>query len=99
VAAVLSVASPVDAFLTMFGISAFGAMFTWMMIFVTHLMFRRSRRTAGARFPAGTLLGAALMAALIVTTGFTAEFRPALEFGVPFLGLMVLIHFLRYRRA
>jgi L-asparagine transporter-like permease len=99
VAAVLSVVSPAGAFLTMFGISAFGAMFTWMMIFVTHLMFRRARRKAGARLPVGTLLGAALMAALIATTGFTREFRPALEFGLPFLGLIALIHFLRYRRA
>jgi L-asparagine transporter-like permease len=83
-------------------------MFTWMMIFVTHFFFRRAQHagatasTAGAfrmpGFPASTLLGAALMAALIVTTGFTAAFRSTLEFGLPFLGIMLLAYAFRYRR-
>jgi L-asparagine transporter-like permease len=108
-ATAISVLAPANAFLTMLGVSAFGAMFTWMMIFVTHFFFRRARRsgaiagTAGAfrmpGFPLSTLLGAALMAALIVTTGFTAAFRSTLEFGLPFLAIMILAYVLRYRSA
>jgi L-asparagine transporter-like permease len=102
-ATIVSVVAPSGAFLTMLGISLFGPMFTWMMIFVTHFFFRRARRlqTSSFRmwgFPLTTLLGAALMAALIVTTAFTEAFRSTLEFGVPFLGLVVLAYWARYRR-
>ncbi|HYL04330.1 MAG TPA: amino acid permease, partial [Steroidobacteraceae bacterium] len=86
VATVLSVIAPQSAFILMLAISAFGAMFTWMMIFVTHYYFRRAhlgRGTAPLRFripgfPATTLLGAALMAAVLVTTAFTPAFRMTL---------------------
>jgi L-asparagine transporter-like permease len=105
VAAVLSVISPNRAFLMMVGISVFGAMFTWMMIFVTHFFFRRARTREGeapARFrmwgfPATTLAGAALMAALLVTTAFTDAFRMTLMFGLPYLSMLSLIFYLRFR--
>jgi L-asparagine transporter-like permease len=101
-AMVLTVISPGSAFLTMLGISAFGAMFTWMMIFVTHFFFRRRSAHAAASFrmrgfPATTLLGAAVMAALLVTTGFTEVFRSTLVFGLPFLAALVLLYYFRYR--
>jgi L-asparagine transporter-like permease len=100
-ATVISVISPGRAFLTMLGISAFGAMFTWMMIFVTHLFFRRTANpTASFRmwgFPATTLLGATLMAALLVTTAFTDVFRSTLLFGLPFLAALLLLYYFRYR--
>jgi L-asparagine transporter-like permease len=101
-AMVLTVISPGSAFLTMLGISAFGAMFTWMMIFVTHLFFRRRSANATASFrmwgyPATTLLGAALMAALLATTAFTDAFRSTLIFGVPFLAVLVGLYYFRYR--
>jgi L-asparagine transporter-like permease len=106
-AAVLSIVSPNRAFLMMVGVSVFGAMFTWMMIFVTHYYFRRARqrdRSAPARFhmwgfPLTTLLGAALMAALLITTAFTEPFRLTLVFGLPYLSLLALIYRWRYRGA
>ena len=105
VAAVLSVVAPGGAFLMMVGISAFGAMFTWMMIFVTHFFFRRARVRQGHTasrfrmwgFPVTTLLGAGLMAALLVTTAFTAAFRTTLLFGLPYLGCLAIAYGLRYR--
>jgi L-asparagine transporter-like permease len=105
VATVLSVVSPGRAFLMMVGISVFGAMFTWMMIFVTHFYFRRARaRDGGAParfrmwgFPLTTLLGAGLMAALLLTTAFTEAFRMTLVFGLPYLGLLAVIYYLRIR--
>jgi L-asparagine transporter-like permease len=104
-ATVLSVLSPARAFLMMVGVSVFGAMFTWMMIFVTHFYFRRTRLREGAGrsaftmwgFPFTTLLGAGLMAALLVTTAFTDAFRTTLLFGIPYLGLLALVYLLRYR--
>jgi L-asparagine transporter-like permease len=79
-------------------------MFTWMMIFVTHYAFRRAHVRSGARlrfrmraFPATTLLGAALMAAVLLTTAFTQAFRLTLVFGLPFLAALVLLYWLRYR--
>jgi L-asparagine transporter-like permease len=103
-AAVISVIAPGGAFLTMLGISAFGAMFTWMMIFVTHFFFRRASANATTSFrmwgfPATTLLGAALMAALLITTAFTDVFRSTLLFGLPFLAVLVLLYYLFYRPA
>jgi L-asparagine transporter-like permease len=105
VATVLSVVSPGRAFLMMVGVSVFGAMFTWMMIFVTHFYFRRARAREGGAparfrmwgFPLTTLLGAGLMAALLLTTAFTEAFRMTLVFGLPYLGLLAVIYYLRIR--
>jgi L-asparagine transporter-like permease len=104
-ATVLSVVAPASAFLMMVGIAVFGAMFTWMMIFVTHYFFRRTRLLEGSTrasfrmwgFPVTTLLGAALMAALLLTTAFTDAFRMTLVFGLPYLALLAAIYFWRYR--
>jgi L-asparagine transporter-like permease len=103
-ATVIIIIAPGRAFLNMLGISAFGAMFTWMMIFVTHLFFRRASAQLPASFrmwgfPATTLLGAALMAALLITTAFTEAFRTTLFFGLPFLAVLVLLYYCRYRPA
>lgn len=102
-AAAVNVAAPRAAYILMVSISAFGAMFTWMMIFVTHYFFRRAQPTRSngtfrmVGFPLTTVLGAALMLAVLVTTAFTAEFRLTLVFGVPFLAALCVIY--RYRNA
>ena len=105
-ATVLSVLWPKSAFILMVAISSFGTLFTWMMIFVTHYLFRRAHARAGATalrfrmrgFPASTLLGAALMVAVLGTTAFTTEFRLTLVFGLPFLGLLAVVYGVRYRQ-
>jgi L-asparagine transporter-like permease len=104
-AVVLSVIAPRSSFILMLAVSAFGAMFTWMMIFVTHYSFRRAyaRATCAplrfrmAGFPVTTLAGAALMAAILLTTAFTVPFRMTLVFGVPYLALLALVYLIRYR--
>jgi L-asparagine transporter-like permease len=104
-AVVLSVLAPKSSFILMVAVSSFGAMFTWMMIFVTHYAFRTVRAASGAPpprfrmrgFPATTLLGAALMVAVLVTTAFTSAFRMTLVFGVPFLVMLSCIYWLRHR--
>ena len=107
VAMLVSVVAPQSSFILMVSISAFGAMFTWLMIFVTHFCFRRAheRRPGPALrfrmigFPYTTLLGAGLMAAVLITTWFTPAFHPTLVFGVPFLGCLTGAYLLRQRRA
>ncbi len=105
-AAVLSVLAPKSAFILMVSISAFGTLFAWMMIFVTHYRFRRAQPGAGAAlrfrmrgFPATTLLGAALMVAVLVTTAFTDAFRMTLICGLPFLAVLCAVYGLWYRRG
>src|SRR3977135_4352457 len=105
-ATVLSIVAPKSAFILMVSISAFGAMFTWMMIFVTHYRFRRVRARTGSAplrfrmvgFPATTLLGAALMAAVLLTTAFTDAFRTTLVFGLPFLAGLTVSYWIWHRR-
>jgi L-asparagine transporter-like permease len=99
-AAVLSVTASGSAYIIMVSVASFGAMFTWMMIFVTHYFFRRARGATPALFrmrgfPYTTLLGALLMAAVLTTTAFTAAFRMTLVFGLPYLALLCLVY--RYR--
>jgi L-asparagine transporter-like permease len=105
-ATALSVLAPQSSFILMVAVSSFGALFTWMMIFITHYCFRRARERSGAPpprfrmigFPYTTLLGAGLMAAVLITTLFTPVFRLTLVFGAPFLACLVLIYRWRYRK-
>ena len=90
VAAVLNAVYHDRSFLVMFAISMFGPLFTWFMIFVTHLSFRRHNQGTNFAFrmwgfPYTTVLGAILMLAALATTLFTNAFRPTLIYGVPFL--------------
>lgn len=99
VATLLYVLYPKDAFILMISLSMFGAMFVWMMIFVTHLFFRHKYEAAGnpplafrmKLFPITTLIGLGLMLAAMVTTLFTDEFNMTLKFGIPFLIVLVLL--------
>jgi len=100
VATLLYVLYPQDAFILMISLSMFGAMFTWMMIFLTHLFFRRKYESAGnpplafrmKLYPFTSLLGLGLMLATMVTTLFTAEFNMTLKFGLPFLVVLVFLY-------
>jgi AAT family amino acid transporter len=103
-ATVFYVWKPESAFGAMIGISACGAMFAWMMIFVTHLAFRaKSAPVPGAfrmwGYPWTSLAGAGLMAAILVTTPFTGPFRTTLLYGVPFLIFLTTVHLCRRKRA
>jgi L-asparagine transporter-like permease len=84
----------------MISIASFAELFVWLMIFVTHLVFRRRHiavagdlRMFGA--PWTTLMGATLLLAVMITSVFTPGFRSMLLYGVPFLGLLTLLYRLR----
>lgn len=100
-AAVVNAFNPETAYIILLAIASFGATFAWFMIFVTHLFFRRRWEREGGRrlpvrmvgYPYLTALGAALMAAIILTTAFTADFRITLIVGVPFLIVVSIAYF------
>lgn len=107
VAMVLNLGWPEQSLLWMMSIAMFGAMFTWFMVFVTHLCFRRrwQREHPGQAlqfrmwgYPVFTLLGAALMLGVIVTTYFTAEFHLTVLTGLPFLAVLLLAYAVWVRR-
>ena len=103
VAAILYVVAPERAFTVMIAISMFGALFTWGMIFATHLCFRAARRGIPGRFamwgyPWTSLLGLGLVMAILLTTAFTSAFRLTLAYGLPFLGLLCLSYAARSNR-
>lgn len=96
VATIIFVIVPGDAFTIMMAISMFGAMFTWFMIFATHVAFRRRLAQTGEDVPyrvpgsrVGAVLGALMMLALMISTAFTDAFWATLPFGIPVLLLTV----------
>lgn len=106
-ATLVNLAFPEQSFMLMMAISIFGALFAWMMIFLTHYRFRRHHQHLSSAplafrmwgFPYGTLLGLVLMLAILVTTAFVPAFRMTLVFGVPFLALLSIAYLLVLRRA
>jgi amino acid transporter, AAT family len=103
-AAILNARYHDRSFLLMLAISMFGPMFTWLMIFVTHLRFRQRHEGTKLSFsmwghPYTSLLGAVLMSAALVTTLFTREFRPTLIYGIPFLLALTVAYTLRRSRT
>ncbi|WP_310630584.1 amino acid permease [Paraburkholderia sp.] len=103
VSAVLNALWPQTAFTLMMSIAMFGAMFTWLMIFVTQIFFRVKQGGAPLKFrmwgfPLTSVLGAILMLGILVGTAFTREFRMTLAYGIAFLVALVVIYALWYRR-
>ncbi|VVE61864.1 amino acid permease [Pandoraea anapnoica] len=102
-AVALNVLAPQASFTLMMSVSMFGAMFTWLMIFVTHLFFRRAHDAKSLSFrmwgyPYASLAGALLMLATLVTTYFTDEFRMTLVYGVPFVIALSVVYAVWYRQ-
>lgn len=103
-AAILNARYRDRSFLLMLALALFGPMFAWLMIFVTHLSFRRHHANTKLAFrvwgyPYTSLLGAGLMAAALVTTLFVREFRPTLIYGIPFLLVLIVAYKLQRNRA
>ncbi|WP_404611908.1 amino acid permease [Caballeronia udeis] len=102
-ATILTAFWPEMAFGLMMSIAIFGAMFAWLMIFVTHLFFRARYDGPAPSFrmvlhPFGSLVGAGLMAAIMITTAFTNEFRMTLVYGLAFMIVLVSAYALWYRK-
>jgi AAT family amino acid transporter len=88
------------AYVYMLGSAFFGGIFVWLMIFVTHLMFRRrnagsgqARVRFGPRGPWSSLFGVAAMGAVLASTWWVPGLRITLTAGLPWLLLITLCYF------
>jgi L-asparagine transporter-like permease len=94
-----------SAYIWFIGVALFGALFCWLMIFVTHVAFRRAWARPGSpplayrsRFgEKGSLLGAVVMLAILVSTWWAPGLRVTLQASLPWLGLVGLAYWLSPR--
>lgn len=93
------------AYVYMLGAGFFGGLFAWLMIFVTHLAFRR--RTAkwaipparlAPRGPWTTLFGLTAVTAVLISTWWVPGLRITLTSGLPWLAFISLCY-LVWRRT
>ncbi len=92
---------PGSAYVYMFGIALFGGLFVWLMIFVTHLSFRKRWRQQGGRrlpvemplFPYATIVGGLAVLAIIISTWWVEGMRVTMESGIPWLVLISVLYF------
>ena len=80
---------PDSAYVWFFGVAIFGALFVWLMIFVTHIAYRASAAGDGTA-PLGSWAGAALIAAILVSTWWVPGLRSTLIAGGPWLLLLAI---------
>ena len=85
---------PDSAYVWFFGVALFGALFVWLMIFVTHIAFRASVSAAAGGHsqtaPLGSYAGAALVAAIMASTWWVPGLRSTLLAGGPWLLLLAI---------
>jgi len=102
-AILISVLNPDGAFVYLFGISLFGGLYAWLIIFVTHLRFRPKWEASGfprlpvrmIGYPYTSLLGVTAIMAILATTWWVEGMRVTLIAGVPWLALLTAGYYLR----
>ncbi|MGC1107536.1 MAG: amino acid permease [Candidatus Acidiferrales bacterium] len=102
IATVIAILYPSSAFVYLFGVSLFGGLFVWMMIFVTHLFFRRAWEGRGGRrlpvrmigYPYTSVLGAVLVAGIIITTWWVPGMRSTILSGLPWLLFLTIAYWI-----
>jgi L-asparagine transporter-like permease len=94
------------AYLYMLGAAFFGGLYVWMMIFLTHLAFRRRRAVAAAHLASpvprfgwahlkwSSLAGLLALSAVLVSTWWIPGMRITLAAGVPWLVFISLCYLL-----
>jgi AAT family amino acid transporter len=94
-----------SAYIYMLGAAFFGGIFVWLMIFVTHLVFRARAGSAleprvrfAPRGPWSSLFGLIAMTAVLFSTWWVPGLRITLTAGVPWL-LLISVCYLGWRRA
>src|SRR4029077_7367917 len=93
------------AYVYMLGSAFFGGIFVWLMIFVTHLMFRRRaaqsgevRVRFGPRGPWSSLFGAGALGGVLISTWWVPGLRITLTAGLPWL-LVITLCYLVWRKT
>ncbi|TAP25218.1 MULTISPECIES: amino acid permease [Micrococcaceae] len=105
VAAIVYALVPDGGFGIMLSLATFGALATWFMILITHVSFRRRVKKEQVvleykllGYPAASILGALLLAALLATSFFVPQFKYTLIFGVPFVVVMSVLYWVVFAR-
>jgi amino acid transporter, AAT family len=90
---------PDSAYVWFFGVALFGALLVWLLIFVTHIAFRRSTPGGGRgkSAPLGSYAGAALVAAIMASTWWVPGLQSTLVAGGPWLLLLAISYRLSAR--
>ncbi len=107
-AAIVAFFFPNSAYVILFGISLFGGLFAWIMIFVSHLYFRprwEAQETTATQlvvkmpgYPYTSLLGLALLLGVLLTTWWVDGMRNTLRAGLPWLAFVSVMYALWARR-
>jgi len=84
---------PDSAYVWFFGVALFGALFVWLMIFVTHIAFR------APHVPPGSVAGALLVGGILVSTWWVPGLESTLVAGGPWLALLAVGYWMRPSRA
>jgi L-asparagine transporter-like permease len=84
---------PQSAYVWFFGVALFGALFVWLMIFVTHIAFRTRA------LPLGSFAGAALIGAILISTWWVPALRSTLIAGGPWMLLLAFGYQVTVRRV
>ncbi|WP_028777884.1 amino acid permease [Shimazuella kribbensis] len=104
IAMLLNVLTP-NAFGQLFGISIFGGIFVWIMIFITFLRFRKengklqSLSYHAPLHPIPAFAGLLLLIGIMVTMLFSADWQYAWYFGAPWIVLVLISYYFYGRRA
>ncbi len=92
------------AYVYMLGSAFFGGIFVWIMILVTHLLFRRAMARSpkpplrfAPRGPWSSLFGLAALLAVLFSTWWVPELRITLKSGLPWMAFISLCY-LGWRR-
>lgn len=84
---------PETAYQKLVAVSLFGALFVWLMIFVTHIAYRRTGR------PIGSYVGATAILTLLLSTWWVPGLESILLTGAAWLALIVIGYYVSPRRT
>jgi amino acid transporter, AAT family len=105
VAAVITKLYPADAYIYFVGLTLFGIMFVWQIVFISHLRFRGKWLSEGnvisvrmIGYPYTSILGLVLVTAIIATTWWIARMRITIFSGLGWLAAITLGYWFWERR-
>ena len=105
VATIIYLFIPDGGFGIMLSLATFGALATWLIILLTHVVFRRKTKASGQKlefklpgYPAASILGVILLAGLLITSLFVEQFKYTMIFGVPFTIIMSLLYVVVFKK-